>query len=114
MHRVVASLALVAHMVFVAFTIIGGFLAWFLPWVLLPHVASAIWGFRMARTKEGRCPLSRAENWGREGSGRESLHERGFIAHYFEGRVYPVSWSRRVPVIVGTLILGSWLGLSVR
>ena len=42
------------------------------------------------------------------------MNERGFIAHYFEGHLYPVSWARRIEVLVVTLILGSWLGFAVR
>jgi len=60
------------------------------------------------------CPLSTAENWGRRGAQLSTLDERGFLAHYFEGRLYPAGWARRVPVAVGTLVIGSWIGLSIR
>lgn len=60
------------------------------------------------------CPLSRIEDWGREGAGRQPMSERGFIAHYFEGNVYPAKIARRVEVLVGTLVVGSWLGFVVR
>ena len=113
MHRFVAALALVVHVVFVAFTILGGFLAMLLPWVLIPHIASALWGARMAVWRPV-CPLSRAENWGREGSGRPLLDDEGFIAHYFEGRVYPRSWARRVEAGVTALVVGSWVVFAVR
>lgn len=114
MHRLVALVSLVTHMVFLGFTIVGGFLAWFVaPWLLVPHVLTALWGARMAVWRPV-CPLSRAENWGRRGAGREDLHEEGFIAHYFEDRVYPASWARRVELLVGTAIVGSWIGFSVR
>lgn len=113
MHRIVAPFALVAHMVFVAFAVIGGFLAWLAPWVLLPHIAAAAWGGRMATTRAA-CPLSRLENWGRARTGRAVLDERGFVAHYFEGKVYPARWSRRVEIVVGGVIVGSWIGLTLR
>lgn len=100
-------------MVFVGFTIIGGFLAWLAPWVLIPHAAAALWGGRMAVSR-AKCPLSRLENWGRVGSGKPTLDPDGFIAHYFENRVYPARWARRVELIVGGLVLGSWLGLALR
>jgi hypothetical protein len=112
-HRLVALSALVSHLVFVAFTVLGGFLAWLVPWVLIPHVASALWGARMMAWRR-TCPLSVVENWGRRGSGRPRLKEGGFIAHYFEGRLYPVAWARRVEILVGTLVVGSWLGFTVR
>lgn len=100
-------------MAFVGFTLIGGFLAWLMPWLLAPHFACAMWGGRMAVT-DAKCPLSRLENWGRAGAGRPALHERGFIAHYFENKVYPTRWARRVEVVVGSLIAASWLGFMVR
>ena len=113
MHRLVAFVSLVTHLMFVAFAILGGFLAWLMPWVLLPHIASALWSARMAVWRPV-CPLSRVENWGRAGSGRPPLDDGGFITHYFEGRLYPESWARRVVVVVGSLVVTSWLGLAVR
>ena len=62
LHRIVAASAVLTHMVFVAFTVIGGFVAWLAPWLLLPHVAAAAWGGRMAMTRAA-CPLSRLEDW---------------------------------------------------
>ncbi len=113
MHRLVASAAFATHLVFVAFTVIGGFVAWLAPWLLLPHMAAAAWGGRMAVTR-AVCPLSALENWGREGAGQPRLDERGFIAHYFEGRVYPEGWARRIQVLAGGLMLGSWAVMAAR
>lgn len=112
MHRLVAFVSLLTHLAFIGFTVLGGFLAWMAPWVLFPHIASALWGARMAMLRTA-CPLSTAENWGRAGSGRESLDQGGFIAHYFEGRFYPVSWARRIEIAVGGVVLGSWVGFAL-
>lgn len=100
-------------MVFVAFAIVGGFVAWLIPTMLLPHLGVAAWSGRMALTN-ARCPLSRLENWARRHAGRPLLHEDGFIAHYFEDRVYPRRWARRVEILVGGIIVTSWLGLALR
>ena len=105
--------ALSTHLVFVAFTILGGFLACLVPWLFLPHVGAALWGGRMAATRSA-CPLSRAEDWGREGDGRPKMDERGFVAHYFEGRFYPVRWARRVEFVVGGIVIGSWVAFATR
>jgi len=112
-HRFVASVALVTHLIFVAFAVLGGFLAWLVPWVLVPHVASALWGACVLAWRRA-CPLSAAENWAREGAGRPRLHERGFVAHYFEGRLYPTAWARRVEMLACGLVCGSWLGFALR
>lgn len=101
------------HMLFVAFVVFGGFLAWMAPWVLVPHLGTAAWGARMAAFRPA-CPLSTMENWGRRGAGVDQLDKAGFVAHYFENRVYPARWARRVEIGVGTLVLGSWIGLSLR
>lgn len=101
------------HVFFVAFTVLGGFLAWLLPWVLVPHLVAAAWGARMVAWKR-TCPLSVLENWGRARSGRPQLHELGFIAHYFEGRLYPTTWARRIEIIACTIVLGSWFGIALR
>ena len=101
------------HVVFVAFTMIGGFLALLAPWLLIPHLVAAAWGGRMA-VSHAKCPLSALENWGRAGSGRVRLHERGFIAHYVEGRLYPRGWARRVEMVVAGMIIGSWAVIAAR
>ena len=113
MHRFVAFVAVVAHVLFIGFTLLGGFLAWLMPWVLVPHVLSALWGGVVLAWRRA-CPLSVAENWARAGSGRPRLPERGFIAHYFEGRVYPAAWARRVEIASCGLVFGSWLGFALR
>jgi hypothetical protein len=112
-HRIVAPFALVVHMMFVGFTVIGGFLAWLAPWLLVPHLAAAAWGGRMALSR-AVCPLSRLENWGRALAGRPALDERGFVAHYFEDRVYPTRWARRIEVLVGSIVVSSWIGFTLR
>jgi hypothetical protein len=112
-HRLVAGAALAAHLAFVCFAVVGGFLAWLMPILFFPHLATAAWSARMAIT-DARCPLSRLENWGREGAGRPRLHDRGFIAHYFEDRIYPSRWARKIEVAVGAVVVTSWVGLAVR
>lgn len=106
-------MAMLVHMVFVAFTVIGGFLAWLIPGLLIPHVVVAAWGGRQAVTR-AECPLSVLEDWGRRGSGRPRLKQGGFIRHYFEGRLYPATWARRIEVFAGTLVIGSWLAIALR
>lgn len=113
MHRLVALGALITHLAFVGFMVLGGFLACLVPWVVVPHVGAALWGGRMAATRAA-CPLSRMEDWGRAGSGRPTMDARGFVAHYFEGRFYPARWARRVEFLVGGVVIGSWLTFATR
>ncbi|WP_181411188.1 hypothetical protein [Nocardioides humi] len=47
-------------MLFVGFTVIGGFVAWLMPWVFIPHMAAAAWGAGWLRpTRRARSPASR-------------------------------------------------------
>ncbi len=112
-YRLVAAAAFVMHVAFVAFTVVGGFIALLAPWLLFSHLAAAAWGGRMAATR-AVCPLSALENWGRQRGGQPRLDERGFIAHYFEGRVYPRGWGRRVQFVAGGLIVSSWALMAAR
>ena len=43
MHRLVLGLAFGAHIAFVAFVPLGGFVAWAERWVIVPHVAAVVW-----------------------------------------------------------------------
>ena len=113
MHRLVLGLAFAAHVAFVAFVPLGGFVAWAEPWVIWPHVTSvawAVWVLGFGRS----CPLTVAENWGRRGLGLLPLPEDGFMAHYLEGRLYPHGWARGAMVVVFTAVAVSWAGLAVR
>ena len=79
MNRLVAPFAATVHMVFVAFTVIGGFVAFLVPWLLLPHLAVAR-GVVGRPSREPRAHSRGSENWvvpapaAREAAGRARLH----------------------------------------
>ena len=113
MPRLVAAAAMAAHLAFLAFLLVGGFVAWWVPWVLVAHVATALWGVGVVVWRRP-CPLTALENWGRVRSGRPALDEAGFISHYLEGRLYPAGRARAVEVLAGVLVLVSWIGVALR
>ena len=113
MPRLVAAAAMAAHLAFLAFLVLGGFISWWVPWVLVAHVATALWGVWIVGTRRP-CPLTALENWGRVRSGRPELDEAGFISHYLEGRLYPAGRARGVEVLAGVLVLVSWVGFVLR
>jgi hypothetical protein len=112
-HRIVATTTAVIHAAFVVFAVLGGFIAWLIPWLFLPHLLAAMWGGRMVFTRAA-CPLSNLENWGRARAGRPTLSEDGFIVHYFEDRLYPAKWRKRVVLVAAGLVLGSLFGTTLR
>lgn len=106
---VVASAA--GHMAFLVLLVLGGFLAWWWPWMLWPHLICVGWAVYVVGL--GRpCPLTEVERRGRERAGWPPMHFRGFIVHYFSGVLYPPSWYP-IPVVplAGLLVLVSWAGL---
>jgi hypothetical protein len=60
------------------------------------------------------CPLTAVEQWARARAGRSALAEGGFIDHYLTGVVYPAEYLALVQVLIGLLVVASWLGLVVR
>jgi hypothetical protein len=86
-YRLAAVFVVVAHMAYVAFVVVGGFLAWrwrrLLPW----HVASVVTSAVLAVAGLD-CPLTDAEKWLSRRLGGEP-YAGGFIEHYFVEPVYP-------------------------
>jgi hypothetical protein len=113
MHRLVALAAMVSHFGFIAFVVVGGFAAWWVPWLIWPHLGAVTWSaYVIARRRP--CPLTALENWGRRGDGRPALPEDGFMAHYLDGRLYPRAWAKPMQALVFACVAVAWLGLAQR
>lgn len=110
--RGVAALAWTLHVAFIVFLVLGGFLAWRWPLLLVVHVGVAAWGLWIVRSRRP-CPLTALENDGRRRAGLPALPPEGFIPHYLEGRLYPRPWARRVEAAVGVVVVLSWVGAGV-
>ena len=112
-YRLVADAAMVAHFLFLAYLVVGGFLAWRWPWTIWVHIAAALYG--LFNVLIGwPCPLTHVENWGRARAGEATLPGTGFIDHYIEGVVYPRENEALVQVLVAVVVLTSWIGFVVR
>jgi hypothetical protein len=111
--RLVADVAMVAHFAFLAYLVVGGFLAWRWPRTIWLHVATATYGFFNA-TVGWPCPLTYVENWGRGRAGDATLPATGFIDHYIAGVVYPQEHETLVQLLVALVVLVSWVGFAVR
>ena len=103
LYRWLADLVLVAHLAFVAFVALGGFLVWRwrrLAWI---HVPVALWG--MAISYVGfTCPLTPPENWLRK-LGGQAGYQGGFIEHYVTAALYPAGLTREAQLVLGTAVL---------
>ncbi|GAA3187673.1 DUF2784 domain-containing protein [Dactylosporangium siamense] len=112
MYEVLASTVLVLHFCFLAYVVLGGFFAWRWPRALWPHLAAAAWGLAVVSIPL-TCPLTLIEHWARRKAG-ESGVGRGFIDQYIEGVLYPERYTHLLQVLVGVLVVVSYVGIYVR
>lgn len=108
-----AALAVVGvHFLFLGYVICGGFLAWRWPRTIVLHALAAAWGLLIVVVAVP-CPLTALQNRLRELGGLRPL-SGGFIDSYVTGRLYPAGAERLAQVILGVVVLASWLGVAVR
>ena len=112
-YRLVADAAMVAHFSFLAYLVVGGFIAWRWPWTIWTHIAVVLYG--LFNVIVGwPCPLTHVENWGRARAGEATLPGTGFIDHYIAGVVYPQDNEALVQALVAAVVLTSWIGFVIR
>lgn len=107
-----ADLLMAVHFAFLAYVALGGFLAWWRPVLLLPHLAAAGWG-ALTVTVGLACPLTAWEDAARRAAGQQGL-PRGFVDTYLTGVVYPAEDLVAMQLTVAGLVLVSWVGVAVR
>src|SRR6184192_4249345 len=92
-YRLLADCVVLVHATFVAFVMLGGFLAWRWRAVVWAHVPAALWG---AAIEYGGwvCPLTPLENALRARAGLEG-YRGGFVEHYVIPDREPESHSAR-------------------
>jgi Protein of Unknown function (DUF2784) len=106
-YRFLVTAILAVHFAFLAYVVVGGFLAVRWPRLLWPHLVAAAWGLLVVLVPV-TCPLTWAENWARQRAGEPAL-TRGFIDRYIEGVIYPARYTRLIDVLVALVVLISWL-----
>jgi hypothetical protein len=112
-YRLVADAAMLAHFSFLAYLVVGGFLAWRWPRTIWVHVPVALYGFLIVRIG-WPCPLTQVESWGRARAGDAPLPPTGFIDHYVTGVLYPREHESSVLRLVVVVVLASWAGVIAR
>jgi len=75
--RVGAEIVMGLHFAFLIFVVVGGFLAWRWPGVILVHAMAASWGL-LVLAASLECPLTYAEDYLRRQAGQPGL-PGGFI-----------------------------------
>ncbi|WP_405494704.1 DUF2784 domain-containing protein [Nocardia sp. NBC_00511] len=113
LYRLLADLTAVVHFLFVAYVVVGGFIAWRWPRTIWLHILAVAWGFSTILFRF-ECPLTDLENWARHRAGVAGLPSSGFIDHYITGVLYPRSALELVRVLVAVAVIVSWAGLAWR
>ncbi|MFI9413844.1 DUF2784 domain-containing protein [Nocardia gamkensis] len=109
LYRLAADATAVTHFAFVAYVVVGGFLAWRFPRTIWLHLLAVCWGFGTIVVGFD-CPLTHLENWAREHAGRERLPSSGFIDHYLTGVIYPEHALGLVRAVAAAVVVASWIG----
>ena len=102
-YRGLADLALVVHLAFVLFVVLGGLLVLRSPRVAWLHLPAAIWGVLIEYTG-WICPLTPMENSFRMRGG-EAGYSGGFIQHYIQPLLYPAGLTRPTQIVLGSIAL---------
>ncbi len=102
-YHALANLVLIAHLAFVLFAVLGGFLV--LTWRRLAwlHVPAFLWG-ALIELAGWVCPLTPLENWLLEQGGGPT-YRTGFIEHYILPLLYPDALTRSSQIFLGLLVM---------
>lgn len=106
-----ATAFLVLHFAFMAYVLLGGFLAWRWPKAIWFHLPAIGWGIALVGFGLN-CPLTYAENWARTNAGEGPL-TRGFIDTYIEGVLYPERYVHVAQAVLALIVLVSYVGFFV-
>ncbi|HOX26070.1 MAG TPA: DUF2784 domain-containing protein [Candidatus Krumholzibacteria bacterium] len=101
--RLLADIAVVLHLLFIAFVIAGGLLALRWPRAAWVHLPCAAWGIAIEFTG-WICPLTPLENHWRVLGGQTGYAE-GFIAHYLSPIIYPEGLTRSAQLALGAGVI---------
>jgi hypothetical protein len=111
-YQVLTTVILGLHFLFVAYVVLGGFLAWRWPRAIWPHLLAAAWGLAIVAERVD-CPLTWAEDWSRQRAGEAEL-TAGFVDRYIEGVLYPERYGRLVQALGALVVAVSWAGAYIR
>jgi len=109
--RLLTTLILALHFAYLAYVVVGGYLAWRWPRTIWLHLAAATWG--LITVAAGlNCPLTYAEDWSRRRAGESGLTV-GFIDRYLEGVLYPERYAGTMRALAAVVVAISWAGLAL-
>jgi hypothetical protein len=109
--RLIAYTAVAAHFAFLAFVVLGGFLAWRWPRLIWFQIAGVAW-LVLVVAAHLACPLTWIQDRAREHAGMTPT-PGGFIATYVDGVFFPHGHQPAAMAVAGAVVLTSWIGFAV-
>lgn len=109
--RVLADAVVAVHYAFMAYLVVGGFIAWKWRWTIWTHALAVAWAIAIIATKVP-CPLTALQNHFRESAGQRPLSD-SFINLYIRGTFYPADQQTIARITLGVVVLGSWIGFVI-
>lgn len=106
MEQIFAALAagvVLAHVAFVVFAVLGGFLATARAWVVWLHLPCVVWA-AWVEFSGSICPLTPLEQALRARAGLEP-YAGDFIARYVFPLLYPQGLTRPAQIVIGIVVL---------
>lgn len=102
-YRWLSTLVVVVHAAFVAFVVLGGFLA--LRWrrLIWVHLLAVAWAIAI-ESIGFRCPLTPLENALRRMAG-EAQYSETFLEHYLLRLLYPAGLTRSTQYVLAAVVL---------
>ena len=112
LERGLADVVAAAHLVYLAFIPLGGFLAWRWSRLVWVHLAAVGIGL-MSVTVGFDCPLTTWEvALRRRGGG--TAYRGGFVDHYLAGRLYPRGYDRALQFVMAACVAVAYAHLLVQ
>jgi len=103
LHKILADLVVVIHLLFIIFSVFGGLLVLWRRWVIFIHLPAALWG-ALVEVMHWLCPLTALENILRQQAG-DAGYSGGFIEQYVIPVIYPQSLTSNIHLLLGALVL---------
>jgi hypothetical protein len=111
-YRWLAIAVIGLHFGYLAYLVVGGFLAWRWPLSFVPHLIAVAWGVLII-AGTAPCPLTWLQNTLRERGGQRRL-DMSFIDTYVRGVLFPADHEIAARALVALIVAVAWLGLLLR
>jgi hypothetical protein len=111
-YRMLALAIAGLHYGYLAYLLLGGYLAWRWPRTFVLHLITVAWAVLVV-TVHAPCPLTWLQNELRTLGGQPKLGD-SFLNSYVRGVFYPADHESTVRGVVGAWVVISWIILAVQ